>query len=258
MLGLGGGVFLVPLLSLLFGVQLETAVAASAIAVVANSLSGATPYLRARFTNVRLALLLLTSTTAGAVAGGFLAIGLPEPVLKGLFAALLIYVAFVMGRRRLPVVASSVAVQLPPDPLGLRGRYQDPSVNQIVTYVPRRVAIGLPVASLGGVASGMFGIGGGPITVPLMTLVMEMPVKAAASTSSFMVGLTASASAFVYYTNGLVNPRVTVAAVFGIVLGARAGVRFATRIRPQSLMTLFVATLLVLAASMLLDAVGVF
>jgi uncharacterized protein len=258
MLGLGGGVFLVPLLSLVFGVQLETAVAASAIAVVANSLSGATPYLRARFTNVRLALLLLTSTTAGAVAGGFLAIGLPESVLKGLFAALLLYVAFVMGRRRLPTVASSVAVQLPPDPYGLRGRYQDPSVNQIVTYVPQRLATGLQVASLGGVASGMFGIGGGPVTVPLMTLVMQMPVKAAASTSSFMVGLTASASAFVYYTNGLVNPRVTVAAVFGIILGARAGVRFATRVRPQSLTRLFVATLLILALSMLLDAVGVF
>jgi uncharacterized protein len=177
--------------------------------------------------------------------------------MKTLFAALLLYVAFVMARRRLPTVASSVAIELPRDPLSLGGRYQDPSVNLIVTYVPQRIATGVPVASLGGIASGMFGIGGGPVTVPLMTLLMQVPVKAAASTSSFMVGLTASASGFVYYTSGFVNPRVTVAAVLGIVIGARVGVRFATRMRPAVLTGIFTVLLSLLAASMLLDALGV-
>lgn len=257
MLGLGGGVFLVPILSLAFGIKLETAVAASAIAVVANSSSGSANYLRARFTNVRLAMLMLVSTTAGAVVGGVVAVGLPEAVLKGIFAALLLAIAIVMYRRSLLSVASAVAVELPEDPYRLGGRYQDPSVNAIVTYVPRNLRLGLPIATLGGVSSGMFGIGGGPVTVPLMTMVMQMPVKAAASTSSFMVGLTASASAFVYYANGLVNPRVTVAAVFGIVLGARLGVRVATRVRPQVLVTIFIVALVTLSILMVLDAAGV-
>lgn len=256
MLGLGGGVFLVPVLSLVFGVPLETAVAASAIAVVANSSSGSANYLRARFTNVRLAMLMLIATTAGAVAGGLVAVGLPESVLKGLFAALLLFIAVVMYRRSFIGVASSVAIELPADPMRLGGRYQDPSVNAIVSYVPRNVRLALPIASVGGVASGMFGIGGGPITVPLMTVVMQIPLKAAASTSSFMVGLTASASAFVYYANGLVNPRISMAAVFGIVIGARLGVRVATRVRPQILVSIFIIALLTLACLMAIDAIG--
>lgn len=257
MLGLGGGVILVPVLTLVFRLDLETAVAASAIAVVANSISGSGVYLRARLTNVRLALLLLVPTAAGALAGGLLVVSLPDAVTKGLFALLLFYVAFVMARRRAPVIAaSSVEIVLPPDPLRISGRYQDLSVNQIVNYVPRGLRIGLPVSSLAGVASGMFGIGGGPITVPLLTLVMGVPVKAAASTSSFMVGLTASASALIYYTNGSVNPRVTVAAVFGIVVGARLGALVSSRVHPDRLTQVFVVVLLLLAVSMALEAVG--
>jgi uncharacterized membrane protein YfcA len=257
MLGLGGGVILVPVLSLVFDVPLETAVAASAIAVVANSLSGSGVYLQARFTNVRLALLLLISTTFGALAGGLLVISLPEAVIRLLFAALLLFVAWVMGRRRVPVVASSVAVALPPDPHRLRGRYLDPSVNQIVTYVPRGLRVGVPVSSFAGVASGMFGIGGGPITVPLLTLVMRVPVKAAASTSSFMVGPTAAASALIYYSGGFVNPRVSLAAVLGIVVGARLGASISKRIRAQQLTQVFVVVLVLLAISMALRGFGV-
>ncbi|HYI15092.1 MAG TPA: sulfite exporter TauE/SafE family protein [Thermomicrobiales bacterium] len=258
MLGLGGGVILVPVLTLIFGLELQTAVAASAIAVVANSVSGSGVYLRARMTNVRLALLMLVPMAAGALAGGLLVVSLPEAVTKGLFALLLFYVAFVMARRRAPAIAaSSVEIVLPPDPYRLAGRYQDVSVNQIVDYVPHKLRIGLPVSSLAGVASGMFGIGGGPITVPLLTLVMGVPVKAAASTSSFMVGLTASASALIYYTYGSVNPRVTVAAVFGIVVGARLGARVSARIHPARLTQVFVVVLLLLGVSMALQAIGV-
>jgi len=258
MLGLGGGVILVPVLTLVFGLNLDVAVAASAIAVVANSVSGSGYYLRARLTNVRLALILLVSTTAGALAGGLLVVSLPEAVTKSLFALLLLYVAYVMARRRVPAApASSVEIVLPPDPYRLAGRYQDVSVNEIVNYVPHGLRIGIPVSSLAGVASGMFGIGGGPITVPLLTLVMGVPVKAAASTSSFMVGLTASASALIYYTHGSVNPRVSVAAVFGIIVGARIGARVSGRVHPTRLTLVFVVVLLLLAVSMGLQGFGV-
>ncbi len=258
MLGLGGGVILVPVLTLIFRFDLDTAVAASAIAVVANSLSGSGYYLRSRMTNVRLALLLLVSMTAGALVGGLLVVSLPAAVTKTLFAMLLFYVAYVMARRRSPVLAaSSVEIVLPPDPYRLAGRYQDMSVNKIIDYVPRGLRIGIPVSAMAGVASGMFGIGGGPITVPLLTIVMGVPVKAAASTSSFMVGLTASTSALIYYTYGSVNPRVTVAAVFGIVVGARLGTRVSARIHPTRLTQVFVVVLLLLGVSMALQGIGI-
>jgi hypothetical protein len=105
--------------------------------------------------------------------------------------------------------------------------------------------------------SGLFGIGGGPLTVPMMALLMRVPLKAAASTSGFMVGLTASVSAFVYYNAGFVDPSVTVPALFGIIIGARLGVRIATRLRPDLLGTLFIGVMVLLSGLMFLDAFGV-
>jgi uncharacterized protein len=255
MLGLGGGIFLVPILSLVFDVPLTSAIAASAIAVVANSVSGSRVYLNARYTNVRLAYVLLVPTATGAIVGGVIATSIPQTLLKVIFATLLISVAYIMLRRRNP---GAVAVERTrsPDPLRLAGRYVDGPASDVVSYVPVRIYRSLPIASLGGVASGMFGIGGGPITVPLMNLVMRMPVKAAASTSSFMVGMTAASSAFIYYSRGHVDPAVTIISMAGIIVGARIGARLASRIRPQLLVVIFVVVLTVLAVSMYLDAAG--
>lgn len=259
MLGLGGGVFLVPILSLFFGVDLKVAIAAGAIAVVANSCSGSAVYLRARFTNVRMALVMLTSMVAGGLGGGFLAVSLPQSVLKGGFAALLMYVALVMYRRLTPSGTGGFAgVQMRPDPHGLGGRYLDPGGNHVVEYVPHKFNIGIPTASLAGVASGMFGIGGGPITVPLYTIVMGVPVKAATSTSSFMFGMTASASAFVYYEAGKVDPSIAVPCVLGIIGGAKIGAAIASRVKARALAVFFIFTLIALSISMALDASGVY
>lgn len=262
MLGLGGGVFLVPILSLIFGLPLKPVIAASAIAVVSNSASGSAVYLKARFTNVRLALVMLVAMVTGAITGGFLAVNLPESVLKGSFGLLLLYVSSVMyrrsrsgpGRATAPVEISEDA----PDPYRLGGRYHDPATGSIVRYVPRKLRIGLPGAGLAGIASGMFGIGGGPITVPLYTIVMGLPMKAATSTSAFMFGLTASASALVYYQNDLVDPTITVPAVLGIISGARIGAAVVRRIQSSHLTQVFVYVLGLLAISMLLDAFGVY
>jgi uncharacterized membrane protein YfcA len=256
MLGLGGGIFLVPILTIVFDVQLKTAVAASAIAVVANSSSGSSVYLVRRFTNVRLALVMLVSTAIGALFGGLLAVSLPNGVLKVAFAALLFYVAFVMARRKPVSLAPPDPVPVS-DPMRLAGHYYDPALDLFVGYTPRKLRVALPAATTAGLASGLFGIGGGPIIVPLMNIIMSVPLKAAASTSSFMVGLTASASAMVFYTRGYVDPRIAVAAVFGIVGGAQLGTRIATRVRPMVLGRIFTVVVVVLACSMLLDAVGV-
>ena len=255
MLGLGGGIFLVPILSLVFDIPLRSAIAASAISVVANSLSGSTIYLQARYTNVRLAYVLLVPTATGAIVGGVLATSMPLAALKIVFATLLITIAYIMVRRRNPG-AIPVGSSRAPDPLRLTGRYVDGPAGDVVTYVPRRVRYGFPMASLGGVASGLFGIGGGPVIVPVMNLLMRVPVKAAASTSSFMVGMTASASALIYYSRGHVDPVVTIISVAGIIVGARVGARLASKLRQDILVILFVVVLTILALSMYLDAFG--
>lgn len=255
MLGLGGGIFLVPVLSLVFDVSLTSAIAASAIAVVANSISGSRPYLTARYTNVRLAYVLLVPMVTGAIVGGVIATSLPQTILKVIFATLLVAVAYIMVRRRNPG-AVPVGNTRASDPLRLEGRYVDGPASEVVSYVPRRIHIGLPIASLGGVASGLFGIGGGPITVPLMNVMMRVPVKAAASTSSFMVGMTASASAFIYYSRGHVDPAVTIISMAGIIVGAQIGARLVSRVRAQVLVVMFVTVLSLLSLSMYADAAG--
>lgn len=257
MLGLGGGVFLVPILSLVFDVPLRSAIAASAISVVANSLSGSSFYLQNRYANVRLAYVLLVPMATGAIVGGVLATSMPQTILKLIFATMLLAVAYIMVRRRNPGSVPVVRVRAP-DPLHLEGRYADGPAGDVVSYVPRRIRYGFPMASLGGVASGLFGIGGGPITVPLMNLIMRVPVKAAASTSSFMVGMTSSASALIYYSRGHVDPRITIVSVGGIVIGARIGARLTAKVRQDVLVILFVVVLSALSVSMFLETFGVF
>lgn len=255
MLGLGGGIFLVPVLSLVFHVPLTSAIAASAIAVVANSISGSRYYLNNRFTNVRLAYVMLIPTTMGAIIGGLIATSIPQTALKVVFATMLLAIAYIMVKRRNP---GSIPVGRfrAPDPLRLEGRYVDGPAGDVVTYVPRRVTYALPIASVGGLSSGLFGIGGGPIIVPIMNLVMRVPVKAAASTSSFMVGMTASASAFIYYSRGHVDPGLTVIAMGGIIVGARIGALLSPRVSARFLIILFVSVLVILSVSMYFDALG--
>lgn len=255
MLGLGGGVILVPVLTLpLFDVELKTAVAASVVAVVANSTAGSGVYLRARFTNLRLGLMTLMGLTTGALIGSLLGVNLPDAVTKSAFALLLLYVAYAMSR---PRRSGAEPTSGKPDPFGVRGHYDDPAQGRTVSYVPQNLRVGVPFSALGGVASGLFGIGGGPITVPIMNLLMEVPLKAATSTSSFMVGLTAAASALVYYGHGEIDPRITVACVIGIVFGARLGARLAKGIQQAQLQRVFVVVMICLAGSMGLQAAGV-
>ncbi|MFW6075895.1 MAG: sulfite exporter TauE/SafE family protein [Chloroflexota bacterium] len=257
MLGLGGGVFLVPVLTLVFDVPLRVAIAASAVSVVANSVSGSRIYLAQRYANIRLGTILLVTTSFGALAGGLIAVSLPGEVMRGIFATLLLAIAIIMILRRIPGGTSSVEIEHPPDPYRLAGQYADGPGGPIVRYIPVRIREGLGISTLAGVTSGMFGVGGGPLSVPMMNMLMRVPLKAAASTSSYMVGLTASVSALVYYNAGFVNPRIVVPAIFGIILGARIGVRVATRLRPEILVQVFIVTMIGLAILMYLDAFGV-
>ena len=255
MLGLGGGVFLVPIFTLFFEVEQKVAIGASAVAVVTNSVVGSSVHLRSRFTNLRLAMLLQTVTAAGATVGAVVGVYANPRVLYAVFGAVLVYAAVSMvARRQVAPTAPAPDVR---DPLRLGAAYRDPAIGRTVAYVPARIGVGLGVSGAAGALSGMLGIGGGVIQVPAMNLLMRVPVKAAAGTSSFMVGITAVATALVFYSRGEIDPTVVVPAVIGIFAGSQLGSRLTRRVRTQRLVLIFVAILLYLGVSLLFRAADV-
>ncbi|MGE3797054.1 MAG: sulfite exporter TauE/SafE family protein, partial [Thermomicrobiales bacterium] len=177
MLGLGGGVFMVPIFTLFLGVDEKVAIGASAVAVVLNSVVGSTVHLRSRFTNLRLAMLLQVTTASGALVGALLAVRAPERILNGLFGAVLTYAAVSMLLRRNMKI---LAVPAEHGESAYRAEYHDPAANLDIDYAPVNIPTGLTVSGGAGVLSGMLGVGGGVIQVPAMNVLMRMPVKAAA------------------------------------------------------------------------------
>jgi uncharacterized protein len=254
MLGLGGGVFMVPIFTLFVGIDERVAIGASAVAVVLNSVIGSSVHLRSRFTNIRLAMLLQIATASGALVGALFAVNAPERILNAIFGAVLTYAAVSMLIRR---KAASPADLDTPDPWHLKSNYYDPAVDQSITYTPVNIRVGLGVSGFAGVISGMLGVGGGVIQVPAMNLLMKVPVKAAAGTSAFMVGVTAVATSFVFYADEQLDPTVVTPALLGIFCGSQIGSRLTRRVRAQRLVMLFVVVLLYLGLSLVLKAAGI-
>jgi len=254
MLGLGGGVFLVPIFTLFLGVDEKVAIGASAVAVVLNSVVGSSVHLRSRFTNIRLAMLLQVTTAAGALVGALFAVQSPVKVLNAVFGVVLTYAAVSMLLRRQATVSGGAIAA---DSSELRANYYDPAINDAVTYAPLNIRTGLGVSGFAGVISGMLGIGGGVILVPAMNLLMKMPVKAAAGTSAFMVGITAVATSFVFYAEEQLDPTVVTPTLVGIFVGSQVGSRLTRRVRAQRMVSIFVIVLLYLGLSLILKALGI-
>ena len=255
MLGLGGGVFLVPLFTLFFDIDPRIAVGASAVSVVANSIVGSTNHLNNGFTNLRVSMLLGIVSAIGALIGATIAVSANTSVLSFVFGLVLLYASISMLVKRTNAVANA-----PPDtadPFGLRASYIDGASKQRVEYVPNRIKPGLAISSGAGVLSGLLGVGGGVVQVPAMNLFMSIPLKAAAGTSSFMVGITSVATATVFYAEGKIDPTVVVPTLFGIYIGSQVGSRLTRRLDTQRLLIIFVVVLGYLGLSMLLKSFGV-
>lgn len=265
MLGLGGGVFMVPIFTLFFGIDQKFAIGASAIAVVANSVVGSSVHLRTRLTNLRLAMLLQVTTAIGATIGALFSVGADPRIVNAIFGALLLYVALSMIRKaRAPSARATPTPDTPPQTedarslaLRLDATFEDAATQRTIRYVPRRVPVGVGLSGGAGLLSGMLGIGGGVVQVPIMNLMMGIPVKAAAGTSAFMVGLSAVATSAVYYADGQVNPQVVVPAILGVFVGSQVGPRLTRRVATNRLVLVFVLILLYLGGSMVLEAIGV-
>lgn len=248
-LGTGGGFFLIPVLVLGFGMPMHYAVATSIVTMIATSSAAASTNVERGTANVRLGMLLEVATATGAIAGGLGAGWIPPRGLEGLFAAVLVPMGVLMWRGRTSHGPPS-GVE-PPDeaPGSLGGRYVEAG-GRIVRYRVRRVWAGLTVSFFAGNLSGLLGIGGGVFKVPALRAACGVPMRAAAATSNFMIGVTAAASAFLYLGRGEVRPAVTAAVVVGTLAGSLLGVRLAPRIRPRALQGLFAVLLWIVAVQM--------
>ena len=252
LLGLGGGVLIVPLLTLGFGLPLREAVGVSLVSVIVTSSAAAGVFLERHVANLRLGMTLELFTATGALVGGLIAFALPERVLAGLFSLLLAYTAVVMLRRAIPRRTPSGAHALAgagadaPRPAPVDG--DGPDTGFVSTlggpdYRVRRFPFGIVGSVFAGLVSALLGVGGGIVKVPLMNLAMGVPMRVATATSNLMIGITASASAIVYFVRGGIDPYVAAPTAIGVYLGAAAGSRLAHRVDARVLRALFIVVL---------------
>ncbi len=265
-LGVGGGVLIVPILTLALHLPIHVAIGSSLVAIVANSCTAAGIYTKARLTNVKLGLLLETATVPGAIIGGLAAAVIAPSILSALFGLVLLYVAYTMVVRRYLMsedvlsADNSVAPDNTPNNLSssLANSYYDQNLGKVVTYKVTHTPAGLGASFFAGVLSSLLGIGGGIIKVPAMNLVMGLPMKAAIATSAFMIAITTTVGALIYYYHGYIDPPFIVAPlIIGVVVGARLGVELTQRARGVLLRRIFGVFLFLVALLMFLKTANV-
>ena len=244
--GIGGGVFLVPLLHIALGFPLHTAAAISLTTVIATSSSVSAGKSGEQLINLRLGMVLEVATVAGSLLGGLTAHFFSEATLQLLFGVVtLLAGAAVLARvNRRNVLAASV------DPGLLGGRFAEEESGGMVSYRVKRIPVALVASFAAGNVSSLLGVGGGVLKVPVLNTWCGVPLRAAAATSAFMIGVTATSGAIIYYGRGDLPALVAAPAVLGVQLGSWAGLRLADRLPAKWLKVLLVAVLLIVAALM--------
>ena len=257
LLGVGGGVFIVPSLVLWFHLPMKIAVAASAVSVIATSNAGGSKYVAHRITNLRLSMFLEIFTTLGALSGAVLAVYLNENVMQLVFAALLAYMAYAaFATRNLDTerIRSGAFESAKPGRiagwLDLRGTYHDEAANRDVAYVVTGAPIGAAISYLAGIASGLLGVGGGVLKVSAMNRYMNVPMKAAVGTSKLMIGVTAAVSSMLFFLAGLVHFVVVGPVAVGTTAGATVGTMIMNRLHSRWLKWIFAVLMAYLAFEM--------
>jgi uncharacterized membrane protein YfcA len=256
-LGMASGIFIVPILALLFGVDIHVAIGASIVSVIACSCGSAAPFLKGRLTNIRLAIVLETATTLGALTGVFL-IGIASTsFLYGLFAVILaISAKQMLARRRDVIDASPANVKSWATVLRLHSSFPDRALGQVVPYQVGRVPLGLSLMYGAGLISALLGIGSGVLKIPAMDTALRLPIKVSSATSNFMIGVTAAASAGAYFARGDIDIDIAGPVALGSVVGALLGARLLMWLPADKLRIFFVIVLALLAVQMALSALG--
>jgi uncharacterized protein len=240
LLGLGGGVLLIPFLVMVLDVPMHQAIATSIIAVIATSSAGASMNLERRTVHMRLGMLLEIGTVIGAILGGITANYLSASVLAKLFSGLIFLVAIIMVWR---IRQNNGQERLHTDGV-LPGTFTDEAGGTVIRYTIKKVPATMLVSLVAGNISGLLGVGGGIFKVPAMHILSGVPIKAATATSNFMIGVTGAASAFIYFSHGHLNPFVASTAALGVLAGSMTGVRISRKIHSKALTWIFALALL--------------
>ena len=264
LVGVGGGLLVVPVLTLVFGIPIQYAIGASIVCVIATSSGSASAYVRDRITNLRIGMFLEIGSTVGAVVGAVASIALVRSGYSWLvflmFAGILVVSAYGSIRRIRQERSGVEIINEKPNristSLSLSGDYFDKATGKDVRYVADRVMPAFWVMVLAGVLSALLGVGGGILKVIGMDALMKLPFKVSTTTSNFMIGVTAAASTAIYYVAGFVNPFIAAPVAIGIVLGAYAGTKLLVRAKSAALRWLFVGVLIVIAIEMVRQGVA--
>lgn len=254
-LGIGGGIFMVPLLVLGLKVPMHQAVAASLVAIVATSSAVAAVNVERGLANIRLGITLEVTTALGSIAGALLAGRLPGGILQLLFAIILFPVSAMMFMKGRGLLTKHGRVpHAGAKPTAFDSGFFDPAVQAHTPYAVRNMAPASAVSFFAGSLSGLLGIGGGIVQVPLMNLMCGVPMKAAAATSNFIIGVSAAASAYVYFRKGIIPLELTAVIVVGVLIGSFLGIYALYRARSEKLQIIFSALTLLVGIKMLLKA----
>jgi hypothetical protein len=252
---MASGIFIVPILIGLGGVDIHTAIVVSIVSVIACSCGGAAAFLRERLTNIRVAIVLEVATTLGALTGVLLFGLVPTSWLFALFALILLLSAQQMLSRRRE---HSAAEPLQPSRWpALDATYPDRDLGREVAYRVERVPLGMALMYGAGLISALLGIGSGVLKIPAMDTALRLPIKVSSATSNFMIGVTAAASGGAYFAKGLITPALAGPVALGSVIGAALGAKALMRVPNEKLRVVFIAVLLLLAVQMALEACGV-
>ena len=251
--GLGGGVIIIPLLTLGLGVDLHYAIGASLISVIATSSGAAAAYVKEGITNMRIGMFLEIATTLGAViAGAFLTTYLPKSILEVIFGFILLFSAFMSTRKKInhedhgnPGYWAST--------FKLNGSY--PTPQGINFYTVRNVIGGWIMMFFAGIMSGLLGIGSGALKVLAMDNIMRVPFKVSTTTSNFMIGVTAAASAVIYFQKGYIVPGIAAPVMLGVLIGAMLGAKILVKAQTKWLRWGFAIVVTYLAIQMIYNGV---
>jgi uncharacterized protein len=251
LLGLGGGIIIIPALTLFLKIDIRYAIGASIVSVIATSSGAAVVYVRERLTNLRVAMVLEIGTTLGALTGSFAAGRISGRGLHMIFGVVMAYSALMMFRNRREAPPDTAIPAPWADYLRLHGSYYDEALDRDVVYRVVRTRVGLGLMYIAGVVSGLLGIGSGALKVPAMDLAMRLPIKASTATSNFMIGVTAAASAGVYFMRGDIDPFVAAPVAAGVLAGAALGSHLLSRLPGRAIRITFVVVLLYVSLQMI-------
>lgn len=255
LVGVGGGIVIIPILTIFLGVDIHFAIGASIVSVIATSSGAAASFIKDRLTNLRIGMFLELGTTAGAIAGAAIAAYVDSVALELVFAGLLFVTLVPLIRKIGEDIPANPELRGLSGRLQLRGSYIETDGAKI-DYNATRPGLGLFGMIIAGVTSGLLGVGGGTFKVLSMDLAMKLPMKVSTTTSNFMIGVTAAASAGVYFVRGDVNPLIVAPVALGILIGASIGARVLPRTRNPAIRKVFAVVLAAGAIEMMVRALG--